>query len=230
MTKAQTIKTYLLENDKQVLNDLIKNKRTQTELAKQFDVSIPLIKQVIVQIEPNFDDLHRNHIYTQLTHLENKMKYGFPLEDLIAYGYVSDLHLNGSEQNIRNLIMSKMRQYGVIKNIGRNYFATPHLVKTILSTLVIDDMYRYGLSHKDIVEQTDVSRSQVTKITRNIDMFERAMPFVPGRLYDSVRQNRDIYKYYLKHDASKTRLKFNLTNEDLDLIVFVMGRYIKDKG
>lgn len=225
--KVKVIEQYLTQNNNEVLNELIENKRTQQSIAEQFGVSKPTVSYVLLKIEPNFRTLHRQNIVGILETLKYYLEHGIPLFILLEEGFADRLWLKDTKDidKSANALFFKFRQYGVVKKVNRTDFASDYLVQRILETIKIETLYHQGLTNKDILKHVNVSKSKISKVISNIEHFNKAMPLVSDILYKSIKRNKLIYDDFVKH--GKLTKNYNLSEEEIKLILKTMTYYNK---
>ena len=223
--KVKEIEQYLTDNNNKVLNELIENKRTQQSIAEQFGVSKPTIKYVLMKVEPNFSEMHRQNIVDILETLKYYLEHGIPLFILLEEGYADRLWLKDIKDidKSANALFFKFRQYGVVKKVNRTDFASDYLIQRILETIKIETLYHQGLANKDILKHVNVSKSKISKVISNIEHFNKAMPLVSDILYKSIKRNKLIYDDFEQH--GRLTKDYNLSNDDIKLILKTMAYY-----
>lgn len=219
MTKTEAIQSYLTNNSNEKLNALLRHNLTQTAIAQQFDVSKPIVRQAILNVEPEFDVKRRQVIIDCLNTLYYYMQRGIPLDILISLGYADVVINNYNEQSV-NLIMIKLRQYHVVERIERHSVATSYLLPIILKNVQIEDMINKSYDQHEIVAYLNVTRSHVHKISQNLMFTGRAMPTVSKRLYDSVQNN---LKCYIEQSFQ------TMSQEEQKLVQKTMQKYYEKK-
>lgn len=223
---------YYLRNEHH-LNDLIEGLLTQNEVAQQFNVSKTMVRNVLLEVEPQYDTLKYNYFKKRFIQVRKWLEQGITIDVLNDYQLLNGLLWSDSnDEGLRNRLLSKMASYGVLDDIKRHHLITAKKIQTYLMTIYIDKyLSKYDVN--DITKMLGVSVTRVRDVMRYKNKFGTPAPFASQVLYKNVKRNLNIYHDHLQmqsmdslHDKYKD---FDLLKLDLELIVATIAKYNIEK-
>lgn len=216
---------YLTKDNRHKINQLIKGIITQTMIAEKFKTSKTNVRNILLDVEPEFDKKYTDFYVQGFETVLNLLKQGVTIDIIDEYGYLDHLIIaNHHDDKLRPQVLAKMRHYGLLNDVNIKSLVSKQSLKSMITAALIEFHYNQDLSVHAISKKVDVANTTVRKALRYKKDLGTPLPESSNDLYHIIKRNIKIYNtYHTVQSFDKTYDMFKDEVESKDLIKLIVA-------